>query len=399
VKRGNDLPAFHGVPTGIKDLHLVRWTRAGMGSRGSMPLISPVDDELTASVRRGGFVIVGKTTTSEIGAMPVTEPDTHAPTRNPWNTAHSSGGSSGGAAAAVAARMLPIAPGSDGGGSIRGPSSFCHLFGVKPSRGRVPNAYRRDDQEILYTSGPIARSVEDAAALLDVLAGFDVGRPHWAPVPERSYRQSLKVAPPKRLKIRVGTNAPLGSTDPEIVSAVEGAAKVLADLGHDVDTAMLPTCTLEEFLPIWQALVADVPMMRWSLAQPITQWLVEGAKSLRPGLARERRRELEARFLAVFDQADLWVTPTTPISAPLVGAFANRPPAEAFTDAARIGGFTAAFNVTGQPASNVPLGLDSKGMPMGLQLAGRKFEDDVVLAVSRQLEVAMPWHTRTAPIE
>ena len=133
VKRGDDLPAFHGVPTGIKDLHLVRWTRAGMGSRGSMPLISPVDDELTASVRRGGCVIVGKTPPSEIGAMPVTEPDTHAPTRNPWNTAHSSGGSSGGAAAAVAARMLPIAPGSDGGGSIRGPSSFCHLFGVKPS--------------------------------------------------------------------------------------------------------------------------------------------------------------------------------------------------------------------------------------------------------------------------
>lgn len=151
-------------------------------------------------------------------------------------------------------------------------------------------------------------------------------------------------------------------------------------------------------MPVWQALIADVPMMRWSLAQPITQWLVEGAKQLRPGLARERRRELEARFLAVFDQAELWLTPTTPISAPLVGSFANRPPHEAFADAARIGGFTAAFNVTGQPASNVPLGLDSKGLPMGLQVAGRRYEDDVVLAVSRQLELAMPWHARMAPI-
>jgi amidase len=398
VKRREDLPAFHGVPTAIKDLNLVRWTRMRMGSRGSLPFISPVDDSTTASVRRGGFVIVGKTTTSEIGAMPVTEPDIHAPTRNPWNVDHSSGGSSGGAAAAVAARMIPIAQGSDGGGSIRGPSSFCHLFGIKPSRGRVPNAYGRNDQEILYTSGPIARSVEDAAAMLDILSGFDIGRPHWAPAPERTYRQSHGVMPGKPLKIRFGTNAPIGETDPEIIAAVESAAKVLSDLGHDVDSAMLPVCTLEEFLPIWQQLIADVPLMRWSLAQPVTQWLVDAGKRLPAGLAQQRRRELEARFLAVFDTADIWLTPTTPIAAPVVGAFANRPPAEAFAEAARIGGFTAAFNVTGQPASSIPLGLNSAGLPMGLQVAGRKFADDVVLAVSRQLEVAMPWRARTAPI-
>ena len=398
LRRGGDLPLFHGVPTAIKDLNMVRWSRTRMGSRGMIPLISPIDDLTTAAVRRGGFVILGKTATSEVGAMPVTEPEIHAPTRNPWNTGHSPGGSSGGAAAAVAARLLPIAQGSDGGGSIRGPSSFCHLYGIKPSRGRVPNAFGREDKEIIYTSGPLARSVEDAAAMLDFLAGFDVGRPHWAPAPERHYRHSLTAKLP-RLKIRFGTRAPLGTTDPEIVAAVERAAKVLSELGHDVDSAALPECTLEEFLPVWQGLVASVPLIRWSKAQPITQWLVEAGKKLSPGLAAERRRELEKRFLAVFDQADVWLTPTTPVAAPLIGAFADRPPELAFADAARIGGFTAAFNVTGQPAANVPLGLTSAGLPMGLQVAGRKFADDVVLAVSRQLEEAMPWRARVAPIQ
>jgi amidase len=397
LRRGDDLPVFHGVPIGIKDLNFVRWSRTRMGSKGTIPFLSPVDDLTTAAVRRGGFVIAGKTATSEVGAMPVTEPDLHPPTRNPWNTGHSPGGSSGGAASAVAARMLPIAQGSDGGGSIRGPSSFCHLFGIKPSRGRVANAFGREDKEILYSSGPIARSVEDAAALLDILAGFDVGRPHWAPAPERKYRQSSGTTP-SRLKIRFATRAPIGSTDPQIVAAVERAAKVLSDLGHEVDSAALPECTLEEFLPVWQDLVASVPLIRWSKAQPITRWLVDAGKRLSPGLAKERRRALEARFLAVFDQADVWLTPTTPVSAPAIGAFSNRPPEEAFTDAARIGAFTAAFNITGQPASNVPLGLTSAGLPMGLQVAGRRFADDVVLAVSRQLEQAMPWRERVAPI-
>ena len=396
LRRGEDLPVFHGVPIGIKDLNVVRWSRTRMGSRGMFPFVSPIDDLTTAAVRRGGFVILGKTATSEVGAMPVTEPDTHAPTRNPWNVGHSPGGSSGGAASAVAARLLPIAQGSDGGGSIRGPSSFCHLYGIKPSRGRVVNSFGQKDKEIIYTTGPLARSVEDAAALLDILAGFDIGRPHWAPAPAQKYRQSQATAP-SRLKIRFATRAPIGQTDPEIVAAVEHAARVLADLGHDVEEAALPECTLEEFLPVWQHLVASIPFIRWSRAQPITRWLVEGNKALSPGLAQERRRSLEVRFLAIFEQADVWLTPTTPVAAPAIGAFANRPPDEAFADAARIGAFTAAFNITGQPAANVPLGLNSVGLPMGLQVAGRRFADDVVLAVSRQLEIAMPWRERVAP--
>ena len=156
-----------------------------------------MDDHTTAALRRGGFVILGKLATSELGAMPVTEPDIHPPTRNPWNLWHTPGGSSGGSGAAVAGGLLPIAQGSDGAGSIRIPSAFCHLYGIKPSRGRVPNAFGKPDRDILYTCGPIARSVEDAAAMLDVLAGLDGGRPHWAPPPPRPYRALLAEQAPR----------------------------------------------------------------------------------------------------------------------------------------------------------------------------------------------------------
>ena len=212
TRAGGPLPAFHGVPIGIKDLNLVRWAWTRFGTRAALPIFSPVDDRTTASLRRGGFVILGKLATSELGAMPVTETDIHPPARNPWNLQRSPGGSSGGSGAAVAAGLLPIAQGSDGAGSIRIPSAFCHLYGIKPSRGRVANAFGKKDRDILYTCGPIARSVEDAAAMLDVLAGLDVGRPHWAPAPRKPYRELL-TEPLRPLRIRFTTRAPMGATD------------------------------------------------------------------------------------------------------------------------------------------------------------------------------------------
>ncbi len=395
TRRGGPLPSFHGVPIGIKDLNVVRFAWTRFGSRGSLPLFIPRDDQTVTSLRRGGFVILGKTSTSELGAMPVTEPDTHPPTRNPWNLWHSAGGSSGGAGAAVAARLLPIAQGSDGAGSIRIPSAFCHLYGIKPSRGRVANAFGRPDHDILYTCGPIARSVADAAAMLDVMAGLDGGRPHWAPPPDRPYRTLLEAAP-RPLRIHVGTRAPLGETDPEIAAAVQAAGRLLAGLGHHVEEVPLPEGSLEEFLPLWQHLVSDIPFVRWSRAQPITRWLGEPGRLLDPDDMKALRRRLEERILRELGDADIWLTPTVPTAAPRVGAFAGRPPAEAFADAARLGSFTAPFNITGQPAASVPLGLTREGLPMGLQIAGRQLHEDDVLAVSRQLEEAAPWRGREA---
>jgi len=396
TRAGGPLPAFHGVPIGIKDLNVVRFAWTRFGSRAALPLFSPVDDHTVTALRRGGFVILGKTSTSELGAMPVTEPDTHPPTRNPWNPWHSAGGSSGGAGAAVAARLLPIAQGSDGAGSIRIPSAFCHLYGIKPSRGRVPNAFGRPDRDILYTCGPIARSVGDAAAMLDVMAGLDVGRPHWAAPPTRPYHETLR-APPRPLRIRFATRAPLGPTHPEIAAAVTAAARLLGELGHHVEEAPLPAGSLEEFMPLWQHLVSDIPLTRWARAQPITRWLGEAGLRLRKDDMLALRREIAARLTRELGDADLWLTPTVGVPAPRVGAFAGRPPGEAFAAAAPLGSFTAPFNVTGQPAASVPLGLTGEGLPMGLQVAGRLLREDEVLAVSRQLEEAMPWRGRVAP--
>ncbi len=396
VKRGEALPLFHGVPIGIKDLNFVRFSRTRMGSAGCLALLSPVDDKSAASARRGGFVIVGKTATSEVGAMPVTEPDIHPPTQNPWNRAHTSGGSSGGAAAAVSARLLPIAHGSDGGGSVRLPSAFCHLFGLKPSRGRIANAFGLDDREIMYTCGPLARTVEDAAAFLDVFAGLDVGKPHWAPSPPRSYLETL--APPvKPLRICFTTSSPVGPTDPEIAAAVVRAAKLLADQGHHVEERALPGASLAEFLPLWQLLIGTMPLIRWSKTQPITKWLHDEGKKLDPVKVQAQRRALEARFVAAFAEVDAWLTPSSTAAAPRLGAFKGKPPEQGFNEAAPLGAFTAVFNVTGQPASSVPLGLTSSGLPMGLQIAGRPHADDVVLALSRQLELIMPWAGRLPP--
>jgi len=397
VKRGETLPVFHGVPLGVKDMNYVRFARTRMGSRGTWPFPSPVDDNSASSLRRGGFVFVGKTATSELGAMPVTEPDLNPPTVNPWNLAHLSGGSSGGAAAAVAGGLLSIAHGSDGGGSIRLPSAFCHLFGHKASRGRFPNAFGLEDKEILYTCGPLAQSVEDAAAMVDLLARLDINKPHWAPSPAKSYREASAVTP-KGLRIRFTTHTPLCATEPEIVAAVHRAAKLLSEAGHHVDEGELPTSSLEEFLPVWAHLIAHVPLIRWSKTQPITKWLYDQGIKMKTDEVNALQKRLQARFVAAFDEVDVWLTPTSPQTAPKVGSFGNdKSPADAFGAAGPLGAFTAIFNVTGQPASSVPLGVTSAGLPMGLQIAGKPLADDTVLALSRQLEGLMPWRSRRAP--
>lgn len=396
VRRGDALPAFHGVPTAIKDLNFVRFTVARMGSRGALPLPSPVDDATAAALRRGGFVFVGKTATAELGAMPVTEPDTHPATRNPWDLSVSAGGSSGGAAAAVAGGLLAIAQGSDGGGSIRLPAAFCHLYGFKPSRGRVPNAFGRPDRDVLYTCGPLAHDVADAAAMVDVLAGLDVGRPHWAPPPAQPYAQTYR-EPLPQLRVRFTTRAPLGATDAEVADAVREAVRVFEGAGHEVEEATLPSTPLDEFLPVWAHLVSSVPFIRWGKVQPITRWLAEVGRAWTEEKVVERQRALAARYLACFEDADVWLTPTCAVPAPPVGAFAGRPAPEAFADAARLGAFTAIFNATGQPAASVPLGLTRAGLPVGLQVAGRPFADDVVLRASRFIEEARPWRRRQPP--
>lgn len=395
-QKGADLPPFHGVPIGIKDLNGVRGTFGRLGSRAFRYLVWPIDDPSVAQIRKGGFVFVGKLATSELGAMPVTEPDIHPPTRNPWDLRFTPGGSSGGSGAAVAAGLIPLAHGSDGAGSIRIPSSFCHLFGIKPSRGRVPNPFERGTNT-LTTCGPIARTVEDAAAMLDVQAGMTVGKPSSAPLPEASFLELCRRSP-GRLRIRFATRSPLGETHPEIALAVQRTATLLEGLGHSVEEGSTPEGEVSGFLPIWQKLVAMAPVLRPSVLQPVTRWLYLAGKQLRAADVEALRRELDDRVRAWFGDVDLWVTPTVPVLPPAIHAFRDLPPEEAFHRAAHLGAFTAGFNITGQPAVNVPAGVSEEGLPIGVQLAGRPLGDATVLAVSKQLEDAAPWAMRRAAL-
>ena len=224
---------FRGVPIAVKDLAATAGIRTTYSSRAYAEYVPDFDTAVVRRIREAGFVIVGKTNTPEFGTVAFTESELNGATRNPWNTELTPGGSSGGAAAALAAGLVPTAHATDGGGSIRIPASCCGLFGLKPSRGRVSSA-PFGSLEGLSTAGPLTRSVEDAAHLLDVLAGYEPGDPWWAPPPERPFAEST-AEPPPRLRIAVTSTPPTDvPVDPECVRAVASAAELLAELGHDV---------------------------------------------------------------------------------------------------------------------------------------------------------------------
>jgi amidase len=383
VRSGAALAPFHGVPTAVKDLNFVRGSVSRFGSR-AVWIPSPVDCRTTASLRRGGFVILGKSATSELGAMPVTEPDIHPPTRNPWDLERTSGGSSGGAGAAVAAALVPIAHGSDGAGSVRIPASLCGLYGFKPSRGRVPNCYGLTDPDILYTCGSLARSVDDATAMIDVL-----GR-------TSDLRAASASPAPRSLLIRVTTHSQLAPTHPAIAEGVLRVAKLLESLGHRIEEAKAPHGDVAEFLPVYQRQLAGAPAFLSSRLQPVTRWLRDAGKHVSGATARAIQHDIAARVLAALGDADLWLTPAVPVETPRVGEFRALPPDEAFARAAWLGVYTAPGNICGSPAAAIPMGLLDGRWPIGSQLMGRPGKDDVVLAVSRQLEQAMPWRSRWA---
>ena len=245
---------FRGVPIAIKDLAPTAGIRTTYSSRAFADNVPDFDSAVVRRIREAGFVIVGKTNTPEFGTVAFTESELNGATRNPWNTALTPGGSSGGAAAALAAGLVPAAHATDGGGSVRIPASCCGLFGLKPSRGRVSSA-PFGSFEGFSTAGPLTRTVEDAAHILDVLAGYEPGDPWWAPPPERPFAETVAEAPP-RLRIAVTSTPPIDvAVDSECIAAVTAAAALLADLGHDVREATPPwrePSLFDTFIAVWQ---------------------------------------------------------------------------------------------------------------------------------------------------
>lgn len=326
------------------------------------------------------MVIVGKLATSELALMPFVETDIHAPTRNPWDRSRTAGGSSGGSGAAVAAGMLPLAPASDGGGSIRIPAAFCGLVGHKPTRDLVPNPYKRFETVGISVVGPHARNVDDAAALLDLLVGPAPGRETFLAQAKRA---------PSPLRVRYSPLSPMGAVDPAVARAVERVAKVLAGLGHHVEEGAMFGGQLEEFLPIFQFLALNTPVPFERVLQPLTRWLREGGRSVSHAKAVSHRDLLTDRAAAWFGDADLWITPTVAQLAPAVGSWAGMTGEETMRAAAPLGALTAAFNASGQPATSIPVWDDTSAVPIGVQLVGQRGHDARLLAVARTVMIAM----------
>jgi amidase len=376
---------FHGVPIGIKDLNAVRGSFMRMGSRAFSRFLSPADDLVVARLRRAGFVILGKTATPELGSLPVTEPETHPPTRNPWDRSVTPGGSSGGAAAAVAADLIPIAQGSDGGGSVRIPASLCGLVGYKPTQGLVENPFGMTDPDIVWTSGPIARSVADAAATVDAMTD---------PPPDGIGLHEKSRRPLQRLKVCVATDTYVVPTEPEIRQETLRVAKMIASLGHDVEErGTLSGVDVDEFIPIWQKNVCRAPVLDWSETEPLTRWLAEGGKGLDARDVAIKVASIAERVVSAFGDADVWLLPTVSVSPFPIGALRDLSPHEAFQRAAHLGAFTAPFNVSGQPAISIPAGLSKRGHPIGVQLVGKKGDDSTILSLARALEEQIGWKT------
>ncbi|WP_122817045.1 amidase [Nocardioides pantholopis] len=398
--------ALHGVPTAIKDLNLTAGVRTTLGSAAYDDFVPRVSDGVVLSMEAAGLVSLGKTNTPEFGSPCYTEPDIAPPAVTPWDRSRGAGGSSGGAAAAVAAGLVPLAQGSDGGGSIRIPASCCGLVGLKPSRGRVSGFPLYGDPIGLATAGPIARTVRDTAALLDVLAGRRAEDPSWAPAPPGTFLEACD-REPGRLRVARFVTPILAdvAVDPACVEAWEDASKLLESLGHDVeDVAVpLPPEAVPVFETCWAVLTAlsTAPEGREHQLRPLTRWLTErGRAATGPefGLAIGAMRRFAATALAALAPYDVVLTPTLAAPPVPVGALRDdADPAADFRAQMAFTPWTSAWNVTGMPAISLPLHWTTDGLPVGVMLAARPAEEELLLALSAQIEAAAPWAGRTAP--
>lgn len=397
---------LRGVPTAIKDLNLTAGVPTAFGSPAFADFVPEVSDAVTLAIEAAGLVSIGKTSTPEFGSPCYTEPEGRPPAVTPWDRTRMAGGSSGGAAAAVAAGLVPVAQGSDGGGSIRIPASCCGLVGLKPTRGRISGSPTYGDPVGLATSGSIARTVRDAAALLDVLAGRRVGDPTWAPPPSGPFLDACD-REPGRLRIARFVEPVIADVevDPACVTAWEDASRLLESLGHDVvDVPVpLPREAVPVFETCWAVLTAlsVVPPEREHLLRPLTRWLsARGHAVSGPdfGLAVAAMRRHGAQALTALAPYDAVLTPT--LAAPPLPVGALRDDADPAGDLEAQKAFTpwtSAWNVTGMPAVSLPLHWTADGLPVGVMLAARPAEEELLLSLSAQVEAAAPWHDRRPP--
>ncbi|MEU6081118.1 amidase [Streptomyces sp. NPDC047108] len=409
-EEGGDLPPLHGVPVPVKDLNPVAGVRCTYGSEAFSDHIPDTDDHVVTKLRAAGTIMLGKTNTPEFGLPCYTEGRLAPPARTPWDLERSAGGSSGGAAASVAGGLAPIAHGSDGGGSIRIPSSVCGLFGIKPSRGRVSGGPVLHDVSGLATSGPIARTVADAAALLDALAGPMPGDPYGAPsLPAgETFLAAARRHPAGPLRVVLLLTPPVPGVElhPDCRAAAESTAGLLRELGHHVDELELPVddSVGRAFTSVWNvnALSRPVPPGTESLLLPLTRRLRERGATVSGTSYAEALHTFRVLGQTIADALltpgtgyDVILTPTLAQPPALVGQLRNdEDPDAEFTALAAYTPFTPLYNATGQPAVSLPLHWTDEELPIGVMLGGRYGEETTLLSLSAELEEARPWAGR-----
>lgn len=405
ARRGLPSGPFTGVPYLLKDL-AIEWegVRFTEGSRFLRDNVSRHDQELAVRLRRAGLVFLGKTNTPEFGSLPTCESALFGVTRNPWDPGRTPGGSSGGSAAAVASGMVPMAYGNDAGGSIRFPASCCGLFGLKPTRARLPFGPEYGDVfSGLAVEHALTRSVRDSAVLLDATAGPDLGDPYWAPTPTRRFAEEVG-AHPGALRVAFTARPPGGEpVHPDCVAAVQEAATLCAELGHEVVERELPGIDEQ----VGQAInVVFGTAVAWILAywvrklgrepepeelEPDTRaWAEQGTKTTAADylLAVQDLQAFSRTVARFFTEVDVWLTPTLAAPPPL------------HEDTAASAAFVAfpawVANATGNPAMSVPLCWSDGGLPIGVHFLGRFGDEATLLRLASQLEEARPW-ARRAP--
>lgn len=422
AKKSNAYPGpFCGVPFMLKDIVIAEKGRpCESGSLLGKGFIAGEDSFLTKRYRNAGLILFGRTASAEMGFSMSTETSLHGITRNPWNIERITGGSSGGSAAAVASGILPMAHGSDAGGSIRVPAACCGLFGLKPSRGRISNGPAMGDVLMgLATEHALTRSVRDSAALLDISHGYEPGDPYIIERPEKPYLEEVKT-PTGKLRIAFSSTPWSGvPVDQEVVQAVEKGARLCQELGHEV------TETAPEFHIDYETFNEACLVVYTAGFGGFAQFLSEstGRKPSEEFLPHvilatlEKASKLTAgdfgRAMTVFNQSsrnigrffeqyDLFLTPSLASTAIPVGSLnmddKSLSPEDWHNLNMAFSPFTVAWNVTGQPAMTVPLYESRDRLPIGIHFAAKLGNEATLLRLAGQLEEAQPWAGRRPPV-
>jgi len=397
IMAGAAVGPLHGVPFSVKDLVFTAGVRTTGGSQVFRDFVPDTDSLVVSRLKAAGGIMLGKTNTPEFGYKATTENLVFGATHNPWALDRTPGGSSGGASAATAAGLAPLSIGTDGGGSIRIPASCTGIYGLKPTFGRVPSLPGFGGWHSLSHSGPMTRTVADAALMMDVIAQPDERDRLCVPGAAPSFSAAVKSHP---RKLRIGWTGDLGyaAVDPQVVSAVEKSLRAFRDIGWEVEEAnpgfpdpfdiFTTTVRAENYV-----VVGDLLSRHPDLLDPGMRAFAQvsaGITALDYLRANQERARLCVQLAAFFDKYDLLVTPTLPVPPIAINARLK----EVAGRKVHIIGwlvFTYPFNLTGNPAASIPCGWTADGLPIGMQIIGRRFADALVLQASAAFEERQPW--------